>query len=189
MKGNAWRGVQEFIQAVAPGGMAAVSPRLSEATQRFFAQMFVPSAWYDILPIEEITRASALLTGETHTMHCRALADFILKRDSTGLYRAILRFATPELMVRALPFATKRYFDFVKLDVHNVDQRSYRVIVSGVPQLVAMTYITITNVFITRAIEGSGGRNVICEISTPVSAGAVSASPTVKFERRLSWSG
>lgn len=188
MKGNAWLGVQEFIQQTVPGGLAAVAAELPAEIQSFIAQQFVPAGWYDILPIEELTRASARAASETHTTYCRNLADFILRRDQRGLYRAILRFASPEMLVRALPMATKRYFDFVKLEVSNVDHRSYRVLVAGVPQLVAMTYITITNVFITRAIEGSGGKNVVCEISAPTSCGTVNAQPVMKFERRLSWS-
>jgi hypothetical protein len=187
MRGNAYRGLQEFIERTVPGGLTALLEALTEPNRSFFNQTFLTGAWYDYFPVEEITQTAARLLGESHTMFLRGLADFILKRDANGLYRAILRFATPQLVVHALPFAANRYYDFSKLSVHDVSERSCLVRVHGIPAVTAMTYITTANVFVIRAIESAGGRNVVCQSTAPVSAGSAHGEPIAKFERRFSW--
>lgn len=188
MKGNAYVGVQQHADRTVAGGAAAVVAGLRDPALRdFFAQSFFPGTWYDILPIEPFTRAAAAVAGKSHQDYCRALADFMVQRDSTGVYKALLRFASPNLLVRGLSFTTKRYFDFVQLDVVQLEPRSYRVKVQKIPRAVVATYQTITQVFITRALEGSGGKNVVAESTLPTEGPVVSGVPTMQFERVLRW--
>jgi len=187
MKGNAYRGLQDFVEHTVPGGMKAVAERLPNETRAFFEQSFAAGSWYDVLPVEDITRACASAASVPHDEICRRFGESTLERDRNGIYRALLRFATADLLVRALPYTTKRYFDFVSLAVTNLEPGSYRVVVSGVPRSIASTYIGITTVFIVRAIEGAGASNVRTTTTTPQPAGMKHGRPMVRFERHLRW--
>lgn len=187
MKGNAYRGLQDYVTLAVPGGIPALMSQVSPPVRAFFEQPFTAAGWYDVMPIDELTRACAALSNLPHEEFCRRYGDHTLERDKSGIYRALLRFATPDLLVRALPYTTKRYFDFVRLDVANIDARNYRVFVTGVPRAIAYTYIHVTTVFIVRAIEGAGATNVTAKNSVPRPIAVVHGEATVEFERTLRW--
>ncbi len=185
MKGNAWRGIKEYISREL--GFERVMEHLKPETQTFLSQTFIASIWYDVRPVTEITTVGASLTNQPHPAFCRAVGTFIYERDMTGIYRAILKFASPELMVKALPLATTRYFDFVKLETTRVGPKAYDVLLMGVPSETAATYTNVTSIFIERAITGSGGKNVTAQCTPPVPAGLVNGTPTAKIVRQLRW--
>ena len=185
MKGNAWRGIQEYVTREI--GLERVMERLRPETRAFFAQTFIASIWYDVRPVTEVTQAAADLIEQPHAALCRAIGTYIYERDMTGIYRAILKFATPDLMVKALPLATTRYFDFVKLETTRVGPKAYDVLIMGVPADNAMTYANVTSIFIERAIAGSGGKNVSARCLAPTPGPAISGLPTARIVRQLRW--
>lgn len=186
-KGSAYRGLQDYVAQSVPGGMNAVLLRLPERARTFFAQSFSGEGWYDVVPIEEVTRTAASVTQTPHELFCTRYADAMLKNDTSGVYRAILRFASPELLVRALPHTTSRYFDFVKSSVQHIDARSYRVRVSGIPKAMVQTYIHVTSVFIQHAIAGAGAKNLVAKVTPPRVLTTLYGQPVVEFERHLTW--
>lgn len=185
MKGNAWRGIKEYITREI--GLDRINPLLKPETRAFFDQTFIASIWYDVQPVTEVTQVGAQLTKMRHDVFCRAIGTFIYERDMTGIYRAILRFASPELMVKALPLATTRYFDFVKLETTRVGPKAYDVLILGVPSETAATYTNVTSIFIERAITGSGGRNVTAQCTPPTPGPSISGTPTARIVRQLRW--
>ncbi|MBX3199174.1 MAG: hypothetical protein KF894_13670 [Labilithrix sp.] len=187
MKGNAYRGLVEQIVRAVPGGMDAVSAHLSTATRSVLAQNLMAGGWYDVVPVEELTRVAARLCGLSHELFCQRAARSILERDSNGIYRAILRLATPDLVVRALPYTTNRYFDFVELEVQSIEKRRYRVTVSGIPRAVVQSYIPMTTVFIGGALERAGARDVETIVSSPRFHAVVRGQPVMQFERDIRW--
>lgn len=187
MKGNAYQGIEEFLVRTIPGGMPAVCARMSAAGRAFFAQRFIAGGWYDVMPVDELTRTSAAMLGLPHEELCRRVGAAILERDASGVYRAILRLASPDLIVRALPYTTKRYFDFVSLQVEHMGTREYRVIVSGIPRGIIHAYVNITTVFIVHALEGAGARQLSYETSTPRPQGMMKKHPVMTFERHFRW--
>lgn len=187
VKGSAYRGLQEYIASSVAGGIDAVMLRLPEVARAFFAQTFGLSAWYDVLPIEDITRTAATVARLPHELFCHRYAEGMLAADDGGVYRAMLRFATPELLVRALPFTNTRFFDFTRCTVDRVEDRRYRVVISGIPQGIVFTYIHVTSVFVQHAIEGAGAKNFVARNSAPIPLATPGAQRLVEFERLLSW--
>lgn len=187
MRGNGWRSVQEFLERTIPGGLGALRDILPEPTRTFINHSFDPDGWYDYFELEAVTRMASDFLGESHSMFLRQLADFTLKRDSNGIYRALLRFATPKLMVHAIPYTANRYYDFPQLTVHDISDKSCLIRVNGVPRAYAKTYMTLGNVYTIRALERTGARHVVCEASAPVSAGTSFGHEIAMFERRFSW--
>lgn len=185
MKGNAWRGITEYLGREV--GMAPIIEQLAPATRTFFDQPFVASVWYDVRPVAELTQAAAQVAGQAHMTLCRAIGTYIYERDMSGIYRAILKFATPDLMVKALPLATTRYFDFVKLETTRVGPKAYDVTLDGIPAETASTYANVTSIFIERAIAGSGGRNVSAQCLDPTPGPGISGTPTSRIVRQLRW--
>jgi hypothetical protein len=187
MKGNAWRGIREFIEKVVPGGTAALLAELSPSDRTHYQQDFIPSGWYDAIPVEAVTEAAARLTGMTHAAFCTRFGQVVLERDMNGIYRAILRFATPDMMVKSLPLASRRYFDFVVMNIEQRGARDYVMHLSGIPRPVLPTYVSVTEVFTRNAISGSGGRDVRVETSAPMPGPAKDGIATVTLDRTLKW--
>lgn len=188
MKGNAWRGMREFIEATVPGGAPAVLERLESAsTREVFSTDFIPTGWYDALATDAVTRTAAELAGMSHAELCRRFGEKVLERDMNGVYRAILRFATPDLMVKSLPLASRRYFDFVTMTIEQAGPKHYLMHLSGIPELVVPTYVAVTEVFTCNAIVGSGGHNVRVTTSEPLSGTSFDDVHTVRLEREMRW--
>jgi hypothetical protein len=105
----------------------------------------------------------------------------------SGVYRALLHFATPELMARALPLASKRYFDFVTMKLEFAGPRHVAMYLTGIPHTVALAYTHVTQVFTRNAITGSGGTDVAVTTSAPIAGAVVSGVQTVLLERQVRW--
>jgi len=181
--------MRDFCDATLPGGARAVCAAIPHPqTRDFFAQFFIPSVWYDAIPFAEVTEAAGRIAGSDAAAFCERFGEYILKRDMSGVYRALLHFTSPELMARALPLASKRYFDFVTMKLQFVEPRHFIMHLSGIPQAVASAYTHVTQVFTRHAITGSGGTEVSVTTSEPQMGAFVSGIPTVVLERHVRWS-
>jgi hypothetical protein len=188
LKGNAWRGLRDFCDETVPGGARAVCASIANAESRdFFAQFFIPSVWYNALPFAEVTETVGRVAGLRTPEVCERFGKYILERDMSGVYRALLHFAKPELMARALPLASKRYFDFVSMKLEFEAPQHFVMYLTGIPHAVALAYTHVTQVFTRNAITGSGGTDVEVTTSAPIAGPVVSGVQTVLLERHVRW--
>ena len=189
IKGNAWRGMRDFCDTTVPGGSREVCTAMPNSQHRdFFGQFFVPSVWYNVMPFAEVADTASRLVGCGAADFCERFGKYVLERDMSGVYRALLHFAAPELMARALPLASKRYFDFVTMQLDFVETRSLVMHLSGITHAVALAYTHVTEVFTQHAITGSGGKDVNITTSQPVPSAVISGIQTVTLERHVHWS-
>ena len=189
LKGNAWRGMRDFCDRAVPGGAFAVCGAMTNAENReFFAQFFIPSVWYDVMPFAEVAETAGRLAGCSAAELCERFGKFVLERDMSGVYRALLHFAAPELMARALPLASKRYFDFVSMQLEFIENHHFVMHLSGIPHAVALPYTQVTQVFTRHAITDSGGKDVSVTTSEPVDSSEIDGVRTVVLERHVRWS-
>jgi hypothetical protein len=69
--------------------------------------VIVPSGWYPVAWKRELHRAGRLVTGEPRL--ARLMGNEMTKRDLTGIYRAVLRIASPAMVVAASARIFSRY--------------------------------------------------------------------------------
>lgn len=188
IKGNTLLGYLEFCDDVVPGGRLAVRERLHTPTlERFFSQRFVVGGWYDVLPVVPFARSMALVLGVPHGDALRQHATWQADRDIHTVYRLMLKLASPEQIVKALPGSAKRYFDFVQSSVLEQAPGRWEVTIRGVPAPVLVLYKSATTAFVVRALELAGARNLRHRWLSQRPGGQSHGLPIVELRRELSW--
>src|SRR5690242_11825085 len=113
VKGLVYRGTREFYDKRLQGGLDALRRELVDPELvRFWEQAFSPGAWYDLYPLMSINQAAARIAGVPYTTLVTENAAYIAERDINGVYRLLLKLATPELVASKLPRASLQYLDF-----------------------------------------------------------------------------
>jgi hypothetical protein len=113
VRGSTYAGMVTYANKYLPGGYAALVESIEDPELRSFAEhVFLPVAWYDVLPLIDLSRELARLEGRSVRDSVKRRAAFIAERDVTGLYRVLLRIVSPEFAMNRLQKAACRYFDF-----------------------------------------------------------------------------
>jgi hypothetical protein len=164
-KGNVYRGVLESADERVPGGRSAVFARLDDPKlQEFFRQTFLAASTYDILPLVAFGEAGAQLTGVTHAEFVRVGAAFTARRDMRGIYKVLLKLASPSAVVQRLPRVLSQYFDFGKIEGRITDERTYEGKTYGIPRPLVSWIMNVTHGFVPVVMASAGARDVTIEI-------------------------
>ena len=112
-KGNVYLGLFESLRTLAI--KEEVCARIESTSLRAFAmQPFLMASWYDIEPILALGETGARITGKPYADFMRSMAVDQANRDVGGVYRVLLKLASPSAVVDRLPRVANRYFDFVR---------------------------------------------------------------------------
>src|SRR4051812_46421357 len=91
VKGVTYRNFVDYVEQELEGGLAKFLAELREPELRTFAaQPFLPSGWYDTLPIVSLCNAAALAKGQPARTFVQGLSRFAAERDTKGVYRFLL---------------------------------------------------------------------------------------------------
>jgi hypothetical protein len=106
----------ELRGAEAAANMAALLPNeLRHALQN---GLIVPSSWYPVAWKRELHQAGRKVTGEPRL--ARLMGNEMTKRDLTGIYRAVIRIASPAMVLAASARIFSRYLRPGKMSI--IDQ-------------------------------------------------------------------
>jgi hypothetical protein len=165
IKGLIYRGTQEFYGSRLPGGLAALKAQLVDPTLvRFFEQDFVPGGWYDLVPLMAINQAAARVAGIPHTDLVTQNSAYIAERDINGVYRLLLKLASPELVAAKLPRASLQYLDFGEAEGKFVGKKEFHAVQRRIPAAFAGWMAAGVRGFAPTALMIAGAKNV--EITT-----------------------
>ena len=113
VKGVLYLGTLSFFEQNATGGTQALLDEIDDPDLlRFIKQRFLPSSWYDVLAAPQLIDAEARamrLGVKPYLLH---RTKWQAKRDLGGVYRFVLKLASPELVVKRLPRIALQMFDF-----------------------------------------------------------------------------
>ncbi len=187
VKGLVYQGAREFYATAVIGGLDAVHAELRHpGLEAFWAQHFVPGGWYDILPIVEISRSAAHAAGVPHLRFVRDNAAWVARRDIGGVYRALLKLASPSLVATRLPRAALQYFDFGSAE-GNVTGNTLRAWQRGVPEPLGRWLIACVEGFAPVALGAAGAQNVVVRAELPESAGEDRGQRVVNLAYEIRW--
>jgi hypothetical protein len=164
-KGNVYRSLFDSADARVPGGHRAVRDRIDDPhLAAFFDQTFLAASSYDVLPIVPFGMVAARLCGMTYPEFVRGGAAFTAKRDMNGVYRVLLKLASPEAVVKRLPRILLQYFDFGRIEGRFVGTHAYEAIARGLPQPLIAWIVNIAHGFLPVVMEAAGARDVDLQI-------------------------
>jgi hypothetical protein len=186
-RGLVYQGARDYIDKYVPGGCAAVRGALRSETAEFWDQLFLAGALFDALPIVEISRAAAEVSGLPHEEFVRANAQWLAQRDIRGVYRAILHVLSPELVAVRLPRVALRYFDFgdasAKMSSDGVCSAEQR----GLPQSMAPWFTACVEGFVPKALALAGARNARVKPVRAFRDGEAHGIVTVTVSYEFTW--
>jgi hypothetical protein len=188
MKGHVYRSFREHLDAAQPDGtQSALALVENPAARRFLEQEFLAASWYDIFPFVPFAQAATRISGLSYSGFIRRAARAQAERDMNGIYRAILRFASAEMVVERLPRTASRYFEFARAEVRCLRPGSWENTVNNIPAVLLPTYSAMTDEFIKVVFEAAGTRGFRTQTFLHERSGEAHGVPLVRYVRRLQW--
>ncbi len=167
-KGNVYRALLESADKRVPGGREAVLALIDDPVLRaFYLQPFLAASSYDIFPLIPFGVAGAKILGVPYGEFVRGGAEFTALRDMNGIYRVLLKLASPEMVIARIPRILAQYFDFGSVEGQFRGERSYEATARGLPKPIAFWLTNIAHGFIPVVLEKAGARRVDMRVRNP----------------------
>ncbi len=160
-KGLVYQGARAHYEKMIPGGLAAMRSWLdNEALHEFWDRDFLAGAWYDALPIVELSRAAAHAAGIPHLTLVKENARVVAERDINGVYKFLLRLASADMVVKRLPRAALQYFNFGETREEQLEERVFTATQTGIPAHMGPWMSACISGFAPVALAAAGAKNV-----------------------------
>ena len=147
----------------------------------------MPSAWYDVMPLMAINQAASRVAHENAFDLVRENARWVANRDIHGVYRFLLKLASPELVARKLPRASLQYLGFGRAEGELVGSRHFRVLHSGIPRPLVSWFSACVEGFAPMALEIAGASKTQLSSRVVGADGELFGVPLVQILHDLSW--
>jgi hypothetical protein len=157
VKGTLWMGFRAYVDEHVVGGSTRLGEHLSPACREFFAQLFVAPGWYDLFPMLEISRAMALQRGLTAFEQARQTGTWHGEQDLKGIYKTLLKQATPQAICRRYPSLYSQLYNFGKVEV-TIDDGGVKSCVAGMPEALADWWMPATEGYLAPILAAAGAR-------------------------------
>lgn len=156
-KGVMYLDTLRYFDEHAPGGREALFSSLRDPEVRaFLAQPFVVGGWYDVLPMIALHRAGVLVTGRPFLELVRDVTRWQMPEQLRFIYRFVLKLSSPDMVMRNLARTAGKYYDFPRVEVHQISPKKYQTSSSGVPAPLAPAYMVSTEVGLKMILEEAG---------------------------------
>lgn len=177
----------EYARKKTPGGLSAVLERLDEDERGYLDQIFVAGTDYDVGPLVRMSAHAAALEGSAPDEFVRRRARESADMDIRGIYRLLLRVASPDAMAERLPRAFNRYFSPCSCELVTIRPGSLQAVFNSIPAPLAAWYVAANEGFVGRALEIAGAKNVSFRWLPPVSRPPLQSVLTCALQLDLGW--
>jgi hypothetical protein len=155
VKGTLWMGYRAYVDEYVVGGSARLGESLSPACREFFAQLFVAPGWYDLFPMLEISRAVAMQRGIAASEQARQTGTWHGEQDLKGIYKTLLKQATPQAICRRYPSLYSQLYNFGRVEVV-IEGDSAKSCAYGMPEALADWWMPATDGYLQPILVAAG---------------------------------
>lgn len=188
VKGVLYLGTQKYFGSEVPGGLPRLVETLEDPAVREFIQgKFLPSSWYDVLPVAPLIRAEAEVCHQTVPSYLRKRAAFQAREDISGVYRWLLKLASPELVALKLPRLLTQIFDFGDSNAERLDERVVQIELREFPAVLGEWYSTAFEVYAETALALAGAKNISLVLRAVPTGRHASGVDLVTLRGDLQW--
>jgi hypothetical protein len=161
VKGIVYRGHVDYANRFITGGATAVAAAFrNPALTTFYGQQFLAASWYDALPLLPAWFQCAKLLNQPPIEFLRARTRHQAEQDIRGVYRWLVKIASAEAVAQRVPRVVGQYFDFGTTDASVVRPGVVRLQQTGLPVLMAPWFATVSETFVSVALEIAGAKQV-----------------------------
>jgi hypothetical protein len=187
-KGVSYRNFAAYLDDRLKDGHDGFVSRLrNPALREFLSTSFLPSSWYDALPMIPLAQEAGRELGVTALQFCRDLARFGVRRDAVGVYKLLLKFTSPEALLERSTNTARQYFDFVLSEYEKLGPSHYRLRHSGIPAIALHVYESITEGFVDAGLAMAGAKDIRQHWEKPIPMGTAHGVPIVQLVRDIRW--
>jgi hypothetical protein len=157
VKGVAYRGHLEYVEANVPGGVAAMKAAFTDpAVAEFFDQTFLASTFYDVMPLAQAGVICADLSSLSFYEFVRTRTIAQAERDVRGVYKWLLALVSPRMVATRLPKFLAQYLDFLAFEVLEASPKRVVGRLSGIPLELKCWQSTVFEAYYVHVFEISG---------------------------------
>jgi hypothetical protein len=188
VKGGIYLGTVKFFTRQVEGGLEALYKEIEDpALLAFIQQKFLPSSWYDVLPVAPLIRAEARAMKLTTMQYLRQRTQFQVREDIGGVYRMLLKLISPESVAMRLPRLLTQIFDHGSAEARLVEPGHIESTLSGYPKILWEWYSTAFEIYSETAIGLAGGKKASSLARPPEDMGESDGVPLIRFRMDARW--
>lgn len=117
-KGQLYLGTQTFFDEHLQGGVQEFYDDIADPELKaFISQRFLPSGFYDIMPVPALIAYEARALRMDLPTYLRHRTRWQVQRDVTGVHKWLLKLASPKMVATRLPKVMTQMFDFASPEV------------------------------------------------------------------------
>jgi hypothetical protein len=189
VKGGIYLGTQKYFAAEVEGGVEALWAEIRDpALLAFIQQKFLPSSWYDVLPVYELIRAEARALKLTIARYLQQRARFQVEQDIGGVYRFLLKIVSADSVALRLPRMLTQVLDFGAHEAKQVGPGRVEAQLTGYPAMLWEWYANAFQVYSERALDLAGARDATVLVRQPEPDGARDGVELIRFRMDCQWS-
>ena len=161
VKGVLYLGTQTYFERNVRGGLQALLDVIEEAELRdFIGQHFLPSSRYDVMPVPALIVHEALAVGKSLEDYLDERTTWQATQDIHGVYRFLLKLASPELVVKRMPQVLVQMFEFPTAEMEMQGERDALVTFHRIPVPLEQWLRIGFSVYGRTALTLAGAKNV-----------------------------
>jgi hypothetical protein len=188
VKGGVYLGTIKFFTRQVEGGVEALHKEIDDPRLlAFIQQKFLPSSWYDVLPVAPLIRAEARAMKLTTMQYLKQRTAFQVREDIGGVYRMLLKLISPESVAMRLPRLLTQIFDHGQSEARLVEPGWIESTLSGYPKILWEWYSTAFEIYSETAIGLAGGKKVSALARPPDDMGEQDGVPLIRFRMDARW--
>ncbi len=188
VKGVLYLGTQKYFKTEVPDGLGRLAATLDDPAVREFIQgKFLASSWYDVLPVAPLIRAEAEVCHQTVPSYLRKRAAFQAREDISGVYRWLLKLASPELVALKIPRLLTQIFDFGDSYTERLEDHVVHMELRDFPAVLGEWYSTAFEVYAETALGLAGAKNISLVLKTTSTGKHASGVELVSLKGDAHW--
>ena len=169
IKGVAYKGTLESISKDSGSRLSGVKDRIADERpelSKFIDGPFLASSKYDVFGLPLFTFYVAQELGRDFKAHVYRISRAQLEADLSGVYRFLLKLASPERVLKQIVLVTNQYFDFGEMELLESKKKSATMVRRDFPLLLLPWYEDVAKGYGEVALERAGAKDpkVLCRV-------------------------
>jgi hypothetical protein len=189
VKGVLYLGTASYFATKVKGGMEALLHQIEDERLRaFISQRFLAASFYDVLPVHPLIHAEARACNLPLAAYLRQRSEYQAEQDMAGVYRVLLKLASPEAVMARFPRLATQWLNFAKAEMTDKSEGGLRgFTLSGMPAILASWYMNGLAVYAQTAVKLAGAKNCQVTMLAPEPEGQAHGVDVVRVRFQVQW--
>lgn len=189
VKGVLYMGTVSYFTTKVKGGMEALLHQIEDENLRaFISQRFLAASSYDVLPVHPLIHAEARACNLPLAVYLRQRSEYQAEQDMAGVYKVLLKLASPEAVLARFPRLATQWLNFAKAEMIDQSVEGLRgFALSGMPAVLASWYLNGLAVYAQHAVKLAGAKNCQVTMLAPEPEGQAHGVDIVRVRFQVQW--